>query len=175
MQKLWLRLLAALAACAVLFALCLCLFAQDKQVLAARHHAARTTGVAWLDTAEGQKKAKDGALQMEALTALQRNIRPGELVFSDSEFMAVRYAAHCPMAPGFKDGNIINYAKEPAIARRWVEMQRVMASSPQGWIAVWKDGEAPLLLTRRVDCRDELLRIGDLLFENSSYLLLRRR
>ena len=160
---------------ALSFALCLCLFAQDKQVLAARHYVAVATGATRLDTDEGQKMAKDGALQMEALTALQKSIRPGELVFSDSEFMAVRYAAHCPMAPGFKDGNIIYYAKEPAIARRWVAMQRIIATSPQGWISVWRDGEAPLLLTRRVDCRDELLRLGDLLFENSSYLLLRRR
>ncbi len=160
---------------AISFALCLCLFAQDKQILAVRYYVATSTGMAWLDTAEGQRMAKDGALQMEALTALQRNIRPGELVFSDSEFMAVRYAAHCPMAPGFKDGNIIYYAREPAIARRWVEMQQSIAASPQGWISVWKDGEASLLLTRRVDCRDELLRIGDLLYENASYLLLRRR
>ena len=163
------------AGLAASFALCLLLFAQDKQVLAARHHAAEASGIAWLDTAEGRKMALDGALQMEALAALQKNIRPGELVFSDSEFMAVRYAAHCPMAPGFKDGNIIYYAKEPSIARRWVDMQRVMASSPKGWIAVWKDGEAPLLLTRRTDCREELLSSGAMLFENASYLLLRRR
>ena len=172
----WTKLPGMLRGClAAGFALCLCLFAQDKQVLAARHFAAKATGLRALDTAEGQKKARDGALQIEALSTLRQLIRPGELVFSDSEFMAVRYAAHCPMTLGFKDGNIVYYAKQPDIARRWVEMRRVMASGPQGWISVWKDGEAPLLLTRRVDCRGELLRIGDLLYENASYLLLRRR
>ncbi|MBO5491183.1 MAG: hypothetical protein J5960_07155 [Desulfovibrio sp.] len=159
------------------FGLAFCLFfvSQDKQVLAARHCLAEVSGFAALDTAEGRGMVRAGALQMEALSALRRHIRPGELVFSNNDLMAVRYAAHCPMSPVHKDGNIIYYAKEPEIARRWVEMQRVTAADPRGWITLWKDGEAPLLLTRNVDCREELLGAGDLLFENAEWLLLRRR
>ncbi|MBQ9453251.1 MAG: hypothetical protein IJU65_08190 [Desulfovibrio sp.] len=156
-------------------ALCLCLVSEDKQVLAARHGAADVLGLEWLDVAAARRMEQEGTLQMEALAALKRHIRPGELVYSNNDLMAVRYAAHCPMVPLHKDGNIIYYAKQPDIARRWVAMQRTLAADPLGWIAVWKEGEAPLLLTRNVEAREALLGMGDLLFENAQWLLLRRR
>ena len=144
-------------------------------MLAARHGAADVLGLEWLDVAAARRMEQEGTLQMEALAALKRHIRPGELVYSNNDLMAVRYAAHCPMVPLHKDGNIIYYAKQPDIARRWVAMQRTLAADPLGWIAVWKEGEAPLLLTRNVEAREALLGMGDLLFENAQWLLLRRR
>lgn len=160
---------------ALVLAVCLCLFVQDKQVLAARHCLAEVSGLAILDTTEARNMVRASTLQMEALAALRQHIQPEELVFSNNNLMAVRYAAHCPMVPVHKDGNIIYYAKEPEIARRWVDMQRRMAATPHGWITVWKEGEAPLLLTRNVEYRESLLAVGDILFENAEWLLLRRR
>ena len=156
------------------FAVCLCLFAQDKQVLAARHCVAEMTELDCVDTIQAREQVRAAALQMEALSNLGRHIRPGELVYSNNDLMAVRYVAHCPMSPVHKDGNIIYYAKQEDIARRWVAMQRTVKADPTGWIRVWEENDAPLLLTRNVESRAALLRFGDILFENAHWMILRR-
>lgn len=157
-------------------AICLFCVSQDKQVLAARHAVAAFTGWQWLDTSTGQEMLRDARLQLEALEALQRLRKPEELVFSHTDDMAVRYAAHCPMTPVHKDGNIIYYAKDDQMARLWVHMQRTMSATPQGWLTAWKESGATLLLTpAAVGQREILLKNGELLFENAAWLILRRR
>ncbi|MBQ9405168.1 MAG: hypothetical protein IJU37_00340 [Desulfovibrio sp.] len=154
---------------------CICFVGHDKQVLAARHCLAELLSMDVLESAQGREQSHAGALQREALTALRRHIRSGELVFSNNDLMAVRYVAHCPMVPVHKDGNIIYYAKQEDIARRWIAQQRTQAAHPLGWITAWKESGAALLLTHNVECREALLHEGDLLFENAHWLLLRRR
>ena len=88
--------------------------------------------------------------------------------------MAVRFAARMPMLPVHKDGNVIYYAADPDMARRWLAMQHRMAADVTGYIKVWRTEQAALLLTRHVEHKALLLRYGVLLFENEDWLLLRR-
>ena len=88
--------------------------------------------------------------------------------------MAVRFAARMPMLPVHKDGNVIYYAADPDMARRWLAMQHRMAAHATGYMEVWRTEQAALLLTRHVEHKALLLRYGALLFENEDWLLLRR-
>ena len=158
----------------VLLVLVLLALGQGKQVVAARHALADATGMSWLDTEEARQiRARSLRLQ-EALQALRAQAGPDEIVFSDGDCMAVRFVARMPMLPVHKDGNIIYYAGDPALARRWLAMQRRMAADAAGYVEVWRTGQAALLLTRHVEHKAQLLRHGSLLFENEDWLLLRR-
>lgn len=147
---------------------------QGKQVVAARHALAQASGWSWLDTAEAQRIRTRALRQQEALLALRRHAAAGELLFCDRDCMAARYAAHAAVLPLHKDGNVIYYAGDPVLAGRWLRMQRRMAGEGDGYVDVWLREAAPLLLTRHVEHRQQLLRCGSLLFENEDWLLLRR-
>lgn len=158
----------------VLLVLALLGAGQGKQVVAARHALAQASGWSWLDTAEARRIGAQALKQQEALLALQEHAAAGELLFCDRDCMAARYVAHVPVLPLHKDGNIIYYAGDPVLAGRWLRMQRRMAGGEDGYVDVWLREEAPLLLTRHVEHRQQLLRCGSLLFENGDWLLLRR-
>lgn len=158
----------------ILLAVVLLSIGQGKQVVAARHALADVTGLGWLDTEEARQiKAYSLRLQ-DALQALRAQAGPEELVFTDGDCMAVRFAARMSMLPVHKDGNVIYYAGDPALARRWLAMQRRMAADAAGYMDVWRTERAALLLTRHVEHKARLLRYGSLLFENEDWLLLRR-
>lgn len=158
----------------ILLAVVLLALGQGKQVVAARHALAEVTGMGWLDTEEARQiKARSLRLQ-DALRALRAQAGQDEMVFTDEDCMAVRFAARMPMLPVHKDGNIIYYAGDPAMARRWLAMQRRMAADAAGYMDVWRTEQAALLLTRHVEHKAQLLRYGSLLFENEDWLLLRR-
>lgn len=158
----------------VLLVVVLLALGQGKQVVAARHALAEVTGMGWLDTEEARQiKARSLRLQ-DALQALRAQAGPDETVFTDGDCMAVRFAARMPMLPVHKDGNIIYYAADPDMARRWLAMQRRMAAGATGYMDIWRTEQATLLLTRHVEHKAQLLRHGSLLFENEDWLLLRR-
>ncbi|MCI7508301.1 hypothetical protein, partial [Desulfovibrio piger] len=108
------------------------------------------------------------------LRALRAQAGPEEIVFTDGDCMAVRFAARMPMIPVHKDGNVIYYAGDPVLARRWLAMQQRMAADATGYMDIWRTEQAALLLTRHVEHKTQLLRHGFLLFENEDWLLLRR-
>ena len=110
----------------------------------------------------------------DALRALRAQAGPEEIVFTDGDCMAVRFAARMPLLPVHKDGNVIYYAGDPVLARRWLAMQRCMAADGTGYMDVWRTEQAALLLTRHVEHKAQLLCYGSLLFENEDWLLLRR-
>lgn len=153
---------------------CLFVFAQDKQILAFRHGIALMTHCQWLDTSAAEMMVRQSALQREALDALKRNARKGELVFNDGDLMAVRYAAHCNMLPIHKDGNIIYYTHNEELARLWLSMQETISKGPDGWIKAWKDSGASLLLTDKTPSRREIEQSAELLYSNEKWLLFRR-
>lgn len=158
----------------VLLAVVLLSLGQGKQVVAARHALADMTGMSWLDTAEArQLKVRSLRLQ-DALRALRAQAGPEEIVFTDGNCMAVRFAARMPLLPVHKDGNVIYYAGDPVLARRWLAMQQCMAADAGGYMDIWRTEQAALLLTRHVEHKAQLLRYGSLLFENEDWLLLRR-
>lgn len=146
---------------------------QGKQVVAARHAVAEATGWSWLDTDEARRIKTRSLKQAQALEALRERALPGELVFCDGDCMAVRYVARRPMLPVHKDGNIIYYAGDAALARLWLDMRHRVAVAG-GYVDVWRTEGAPLLLTRHVEDKARLSRYGDVLFENGDWLLLRR-
>ncbi|MCR5561958.1 MAG: hypothetical protein K6F46_01100 [Desulfovibrio sp.] len=172
----WSRVHKVLKACILAASVfCLLVFAQDKQILAFRHGLARVTHCQRLDTTAAEMMVRQSTLQREALDALKRNARKGELVFNNGNLMSVRYAAHCNMLPIHKDGNIIYYAHNEELARLWLSMQEKINKGPDGWIEAWKDSAASLLLTDRTASRRELEQSAELLYVNEKWLLFRRR
>ena len=158
----------------ILLAVVLLSLGQGKQVVAARHALADMTGLGWLDTEEARRIKAHSLGLRDALQALRAQAGPEELVFTDGDCMAVRFAARMPMLPVHKDGNVIYYAADPDMARRWLAMQHRMAADATGYMEVWRTEQAALLLTRHVEHKALLLRYGALLFENEDWLLLRR-
>ena len=158
----------------ILLAVVLLSLGQGKQVVAARHALADMTGLGWLDTEEARQIKAHSLGLRDALQALRAQAGPEELVFTDGDCMAVRFAARMPMLPVHKDGNVIYYAADPDMARRWLAMQHRMAADATGYMEVWRTEQAALLLTRHVEHKALLLRYGALLFENEDWLLLRR-
>ena len=158
----------------ILLAVVLLSLGQGKQVVAARHALADMTGLGWLDTEEARQIKAHSLGLRDALQALRAQAGPEELVFTDGDCMAVRFAARMPMLPVHKDGNVIYYAADPDMARRWLAMQHRMAADATGYMEVWRTEQAALLLTRHVEHKALLLRYGALLFENEGWLLLRR-
>ena len=158
----------------ILLAVVLLSLGQGKQVVAARHALADMTGLGWLDTEEARQIKAHSLGLRDALQALRAQAGPEELVFTDGDCMAVRFAARMPMLPVHKDGNVIYYAADPDMARRWLAMQHRMAADVTGYMEVWRTEQAALLLTRHVEHKALLLRYGALLFENEDWLLLRR-
>lgn len=158
----------------ILLAVVLLSLGQGKQVVAARHALADMTGLGWLDTEEARQIKTHSLGLRDALQALRAQAGPEELVFTDGDCMAVRFAARMPMLPVHKDGNVIYYAADPDMARRWLAMQHRMAADATGYMEVWRTEQAALLLTRHVEHKALLLRYGALLFENEDWLLLRR-
>ena len=99
---------------------------------------------------------------------------PEELVFTDGDCMAVRFAARMPMLPVHSDGtSSIMPPTRIWPGAGWPCNTAWRPMPPAIW-EVWRTEQAALLLTRHVEHKALLLRYGALLFENEDWLLLRR-
>ena len=117
----WSRLPAVIRA-AVPAIVCSAIFlaSQDKQCLAARHALASALHLQALEPARFAERSAMARRYRSALDALKSFSAPGELVYTDASDLAVRYCARRPLAPTYKDGWIIYYARDMHLAGLWL-------------------------------------------------------
>lgn len=146
----------------------------DRQNVGAQHAVAQWTGLPLPYEARARQWRERSRLHREALEAVARLVPPGERVYSNSGDMGVRHMALRPMDHTFKDGSHPFYNKDIGAARRWLRFEALHESGNPGYAAVWAASDAPWLLTDRPGDRDALLPLGEIVWENAGWLLLRR-
>lgn len=144
----WRKLPRIVAACAVVAGtLALFLLSQDRQVMAARYY---LTSVCHLESeASALRDQQRNRLEVEAMQAIDRLVPQNESIFAPDDTMAVRYIARHPLQAVHKDGNIIYYARDIALARTWLREQKMLAARPDNIISVWFESDARWLLVRK--------------------------
>lgn len=144
----WRKLPRIVAACAVVAGtLALFLLSQDRQVMAARYSLASVCHLEAEDSA--LREQQKNRLEVEAMQAIDRLVPQNESIFAPDDTMAVRYIARHPLQAVHKDGNIIYYARDVALARTWLREQKMLAARPDSIISVWLESDARWLLVRK--------------------------
>lgn len=121
------------------------LLSPDKMMVAARCSLGQTLGLPVEQTAA--RLHTGNALELEALQAIERMVPHSEPVFTPDNALSVRYVARHPLHPVHKDGNILYYARDYALATQWLREQQALAAG-QELTAVWQSTETQWLLVR---------------------------
>lgn len=167
------RLLRALAvagfACGLFFG------SPDRQNVAAQHAIAQWTGLPMPYEQKAQQWQHRSRLHREALEAVARIVPQGESVYSSNGDMGIRHIALRPLDHTFKDGSHPFYNKNIEAARRWLHFNQLHSTSPLGYADAWLASKSPWLLTDRPQDREALLLKGNIVWENTGWLLLHKK
>ena len=137
----------ASASLVVAGALALFAFSQDRQVMAARYS---LMSICHLEPEERAVREQErNSLEVEAMQAVDRLVPQNESIFAPDDTMAVRYIARHPLQAVHKDGNIIYYAHDIALAKQWLREQTILAARPDCVMDVWLESDARWLLVRK--------------------------
>lgn len=124
--------------------LALAIFNQDRQ------HLAVETALAQICGLQMPEKAASATRQAEKLRnlmqATQKIVPENEAIFCPEDQMPLRYLALRPLAHSFKDGYVFFYNKDLAKSANWLEMEKLLHSSADGFIKAWHLSGAPWLL-----------------------------
>jgi len=174
LQGLWGRLFRMGIVTGMLFAIIL--FSQDRQHVAALYSLSQSTGFHLPRSL--QKKVEETHQQAlahrDALDSLRRLSSPGDLVFSNTGDMGVRHLALRGLGHTFKDGSHPFYNKKPDQARTWLEYETLMRSGPLGYLEAWQRSGALWLLSTRLQDREAIARLGEIVWENQGWIIARR-
>ncbi len=146
----------------------------DRQNVGAQHAVAQWTGLPLPHEARALLWRERSRLHREALEAVAHLVPPGERVYSNSGDMGVRHMALRPLDHTFKDGSHPFYNKDIGAARRWLRCEAYHRAGELGYAAAWRASDAPWLLTDRPRDREALRSLGEIVWENPGWLLLRR-
>ena len=137
----------ASASLVVAGALALFAFSQDRQVMAARYS---LMSICHLEPEESAVREQErNSLEVEAMQAIDRLVPQNESIFAPDDTMAVRYIARHPLQAVHKDGNVIYYAHDIALAKQWLREQTILAARPDCVMDVWLESDARWLLVRK--------------------------
>lgn len=150
------------------------LVSQDKQILAARYILAQTTGLQCLENTNADRIRSENQAFIRAMNALRKQTRTGELVFTDTNEMAVRYYAHLNLAPIFKDALLLFYSRDLQTARLWLRLTQLLQEKKPDVLQAWKESGAPLLLSRSLSPESIPKQEGKLLYSNGGWCLFRK-
>lgn len=149
-------------------------FTVDRQYMAAHFALARLTGIQTPLAKTALKVAEAAENYRAMLEAVKKIVPPGEPVYSPGDDMALRYYAKRPISHAFKDGYIFFYNKDLAGARRWLHLEKLARSGPDGPFLAWRESGAPWYLARE-DSTDEarLAKYGSVRARINGWLLAR--
>lgn len=147
----------------------------DRQNVGAQHAVAQWTGLPLPYEQRARQWTAHSRLHREALDAVARLVPEGERVYSNSGDMGVRHIALRPLDHTFKDGSHPFYNKNIEAARLWLRFEQYHKAGELGYADAWMASDAPWLLTDRPQDRDALQALGNIVWENSGWLLLHKR
>ena len=143
--------------------------------MGAQHAVAQWTGLPLPYEQRARQWTAHSRLHREALDAVARLVPEGERVYSNSGDMGVRHIALRPLDHTFKDGSHPFYNKNIEAARLWLRFEQYHKAGELGYADAWMASDAPWLLTDRPQDRDALQALGNIVWENSGWLLLHKR
>lgn len=123
-------------------------FSTDRQYMAAQYAITEFAGIPTplAVKAEAEKKRADSLQTF--LEEIPKIVPAGEAVYAPEDAMQTRYIALRPLAHSYKDGYVHFYNKDYEGSRRWLNLEKLARSAPDGWIKAWEESGAPWLLAR---------------------------
>ena len=146
----------------------------DRQNVAALYSIAEHTGLPMPYMSRAERASGEAKKHHEALVALREATMPNDVVFSNAGDMGVRHIANRGMGHAFKDGAHSYYNKNPGQARQWLANEKLRLKSPAGDVDVWLKSGLPWLFCDRPEDRAMLEKYGNVVWENSGWLIVRR-
>lgn len=137
----WLR-----RASLIVVIVCALIIPADRQYMAAQYALSQYTGLSLPLTAKGKEEAARAARLREFLMHVQKLVPQGEAIYSPEDAMQARYIALRPLAHSFKDGYAHFYNKDYEGSARWLKLEKMARSGPDGWLAAWEESGAPWLI-----------------------------
>ena len=160
---------AGLALATTLVLLCL---SPDKMVLAARYYVCQALNLPLPSVADGMRATNTA--ELDALWAIKRLVPQDEPIFAPDNTLSVRYVARHPLLPVHKDGIILYYARDYALAWQWLREQEAFARN-DSLSSIWVSTDAKWMLVRKstLEQRGPEIRLAPM-YENSDWFLLHR-
>lgn len=154
---------------ATLVLLCL---SPDKMVLAARYYVCQALNLPAQGAAERMRMTNEA--ELDALLAIKRLVPKNEPMFSPDNTLSVRYVIRHPLHPVHKDGIILYYARDYALAWQWLWEQEAFARN-DSLSSIWTSTRTKWMLVRK----NTLAKRGSEIclvpvYENSDWLLFGR-
>ncbi|MEG2172824.1 MAG: hypothetical protein RRY29_06145 [Desulfovibrionaceae bacterium] len=136
----------------------------------------RTSVLYYWNSADPQRYARAYADTLERKTmleALRTHTPAGATIFYPHEDEAIRHYALRPLVFAWKDVGSLYYAKAMPELRQWATIYRQLLTSPTAYIRLARQTGAEYLLSNRPQDRELLLQTGTIVWENSTYILVR--
>lgn len=153
-------------------ALVLLCVSPDKMVLAARYYVCQTLHLPAEGAAEHMRR--DNSTELDALLAIKRLVPKSEPIFSPDNTLSVRYVARHPLHPVHKDGIILYYARDYALAWQWLWEQEALARN-DSLFSIWESTNTKWMLVHKHTLAQRGPEISLVpVFENSDWVLLHR-
>ncbi len=112
--------------------------------------------------------------ELDALKAIKRLVPQNEPIFSPDNTLSVRYAARHPLHPVHKDGIILYYARDYALAWQWLREQEAFARK-DSLFAIWKSTDTQWMLAHKTTLAQEEAETSLVpVYENREWVLLHR-
>lgn len=144
----------------------------DRMVLAARYYVCQTLHLPAQGAAEQMRR--DNTTELDALLAIKRLVPKSEPIYSPDNTLSVRYVIRHPLHPVHKDGIILYYARDYALAWQWLREQEAFARN-DSLSSIWESTNTKWMLVHKhtLAQRGPEISLAPM-YENSDWLLFCR-
>ena len=141
-------------------------------VLAARYYVCQTLHLPAQVAAEQMRVTN--ARELDALWAIKRLVPKNEPIFSPDNALSVRYVLRHPLHPVHKDGIILYYARDYALAWQWLREQEAFERD-DSLDSIWRSTRTKWMLVSKktLSQRGAELSLAPV-YENRDWALLHR-
>lgn len=136
----------------------------------------RSSAMYYWNSLDSQRyeKAYAPILERKAmLEALKKYTPLGSTIFYAQEDEAIRHYAHRALVFAWKDVGSLYYAKAIPELRIWVDIYKQLQDNPTAYIGLAGQAGADYLLSNRPQDKNLLLQVGEIVWENNQYILVR--
>lgn len=154
---------------------CAILIPTDRQYMAAQYALSKYTGLPLPLAVKAEEEQEKATKLHEFLTETQKIVPTGEAVYAPQDAMQIRYIALRPLVHSFKDGYAHFYNKDYAGSARWLALEKLARSRPNGWITAWAESGAPWLIGPETLIKENIGNLpGQIVLEKDGWILAHR-
>lgn len=166
---LWLRRILLVTAMILIFSI-----SKDRQFMAAQYALSARTSLPLPLAQEAERERQRAVRILEFAKKIEATVPAGQSIYCPEDAMQVRYLALRPLAHSFKDGYVHFYNKDAKASRRWLKLEKLARSEPDGWLAAWRESGADWLLCRKPANMAALHAVAKIELEQDGWLLARK-